>query len=128
MLLVNLFLTRVINQAVMEVQRMITATDPMVMNNEYPRAEKNSVFSIPLKKFLNPKKDWASGSRKVSLVMKAFFLKAFTNTRNKGYRYTTASTIKNSRISPVFPFLGSNPPKLLYFFNFDTIAVPLYFW
>ena len=41
----------------MEVQRMITATEPTVMITEFPIAAKKFVFCTPLIKFSIPKKE-----------------------------------------------------------------------
>ena len=42
-----MFFTRTIYQAHMEVHRIITKTEPIVINRVHPKASKNPVFSMP---------------------------------------------------------------------------------
>ena len=53
----TLLCTLVMYHAHMEVQRMITATEPTVMITEFPIAAKKFVFCTPLIKFSIPKKE-----------------------------------------------------------------------
>lgn len=79
--MVNLLCTLVINHAHMDVQNMITATEPTVIITELPNAAKKFVFSIPFTKFVIPKKERSSGNAKGLFIINPFFFNELISTK-----------------------------------------------